>query len=193
MKKMFEPCVNRTLELIDGQVASIMRAGHGRPKMVLVVGGFGRNAYLYKRIETYCSARGIVTRQPKFPWSAVARGAVCRGLEPGSAGLVAVRLARKHYGTPTSRPFIRGLHDEADAYVDEYTGMRMAKGQMNWMVEKGDSLPEDRPKTITIDVCTHFTADESREIGALLVGCAEDAAPRRFADDGELSLPFPSA
>ena len=32
MKELFGPCVNRTLELIDGQVASVMKAGHGKPK-----------------------------------------------------------------------------------------------------------------------------------------------------------------
>jgi len=68
MEKLFDPCVNRTLELIDGQVASVLKAGLGKPKLVLVVGGFGRNAYLYSKIEEYARARGIQTRRPKFPY-----------------------------------------------------------------------------------------------------------------------------
>lgn len=36
--------------------------------MVLVVGGFGRNAYLYRKIEEYCKERGIGTRTPQFPY-----------------------------------------------------------------------------------------------------------------------------
>jgi len=119
-------------------------------------------------------------------WSAVARGAVCRGLEHGDNGLVAVRLARQHYGTPTSTPYIAAIHNEADAYIDKYTGRKYARGQMNWLVEKGDALPEgSSPKTMTISVCTHFTADEDRTIGAVLVGCADEIAPKRFADDGK--------
>ncbi|KAK6337277.1 hypothetical protein TWF730_002683 [Orbilia blumenaviensis] len=82
MKQIFNPCINGTIQLIDGQVTAVMKSGLGKPKMVLVVGGFGRNKYLYRKIQEYCSTRGIGTRQPKFPWSAVARGAVCRGLEP---------------------------------------------------------------------------------------------------------------
>ncbi|KAH7141116.1 hypothetical protein EDB81DRAFT_692772 [Dactylonectria macrodidyma] len=184
MKKLFDPCVNRTLELIDGQVASVMKAGLGKPKMVIVVGGFGRNAYLYKKIEEYAQARGIQTRRPKNPWSAVARGAVCRGLETSGDGLVTVRLARKFYGTPTSTPYIAGIHHEDDAYIDEYTGRKYAKGQMNWLIEKGDRLPEgNNPKTLSIRVCSHFTAGEDRSISAVLVGCSEDSAPKRFADD----------
>jgi hypothetical protein len=33
MKEMFDPCVNRTLELIDGQVASILKKGQSKPKV----------------------------------------------------------------------------------------------------------------------------------------------------------------
>jgi hypothetical protein len=184
MKKLFDPCVNRTLELIDGQVASVLKKGLDKPKMILVVGGFGRNAYLYKKIEEYAQARGIQTRRPMFSWSAIARGAVCRGLEPGGNGLVVVRLARKFYGTPTSVPYIAGVHSEADAYIDKFTGRKYAKGQMNWLVEKGDPLPEgNNPKKMSISVLSHFTAHEDRAISAVLVGCSDDTAPRRFADE----------
>ncbi|KAK6356035.1 hypothetical protein TWF718_000409 [Orbilia javanica] len=142
MKQIFDPCVNSTIKLIDGQVTAVMKAGLDKPKMVLVVGGFGRNQYLYRKIKEYCSTRGIETRQPKFPWSAVARGAVCRGLEPASGGLVAVRLARKFYGTPVSTIFDPSLHNKEDMYIDRFTGCRMANGQMRWLSEKGDRLPE---------------------------------------------------
>jgi hypothetical protein len=33
MKQFFDPCVNRTLELIDGQIASILRSGKPKPKV----------------------------------------------------------------------------------------------------------------------------------------------------------------
>jgi hypothetical protein len=36
MKQVFDPCVNRTLELIDGQVAAVMKAGLGKPKVILL-------------------------------------------------------------------------------------------------------------------------------------------------------------
>jgi tRNA A37 threonylcarbamoyltransferase TsaD len=67
MRKIFDPCINRTLELIDGQVSSVMKAKLGKPKMVLVVGGFGRNEYLYGKVVDYCRQRGIETRQPLAP------------------------------------------------------------------------------------------------------------------------------
>ncbi|KAK6544698.1 hypothetical protein TWF694_001384 [Orbilia ellipsospora] len=182
MKQAFDPCVNRTLELIDGQVASLMKNGAGKPKMVFVVGGFGRNPYLYSQIQDYCNKRGIETRQPMFPWSAVARGAVCRGLEPGAGGLVSVRLARKFYGTSAAEPFMLGIHDPEDMFVDEVTGGRYARGQMTWLCEKGDRLSEDKPRVMSIEVSRHFEPNEERQVGAVLVGCTDDVAPRRFAD-----------
>lgn len=36
-------------------------------QLVLVVGGFGRNNYLYGKIDEYCQRRGIQTRRPGFP------------------------------------------------------------------------------------------------------------------------------
>jgi hypothetical protein len=185
MKKVFDPCVNRTLELIDGQVASVMKGNLSKPKMVLVVGGFGRNPYLYLKIQEYCAARGISTRQPMNPWSAVARGAVCRGLEGEAAGLIQVRLARKFYGTPASEVYNARLHHPDDMYTDPLTGRAMAKGQMAWMCSKGDRLPEGQPRTIGIDVCKNFKVDDPRDCGALLVGCDDDEPPKRFASPSE--------
>ncbi len=98
---------------------------------------------------------------------------------------MAVRLSRKFYGTPVSRLFNPSIHSEADMYINENTGRRMAKGQMAWLVEKKERLSEDQPKVLTIDVSANFTPDEDRELGAILAVCSEDVAPARFAHDGK--------
>jgi molecular chaperone DnaK (HSP70) len=116
LTEIFNPCVNRTLELIDGQVAEIHKTG-ARVKCVFLVGGFGKSNYLFKKIEEYAVERGFSAMRPANPWSAVARGAVARGLEPDGAGMVELR-------------FIPGVHSESDAYIDELTGEKRARGQM---------------------------------------------------------------
>ncbi|KAH8678766.1 hypothetical protein BGZ60DRAFT_401802 [Tricladium varicosporioides] len=181
LKEIFNPCVNRTLELIDGQIAAILSSGHRKPKLVLCVGGFGRNEYLNSKIVEYCNDRNIGTRRPQFPWSAVVRGAVCRGLEGPQAGLVAVRLSRKHWGTYASEAFNPKKHSQEDMYVDEFDGARYAKGQMTWLVAKGERFPESHPKKAFIEVCRQFKVGEDRVFGAVLVGCDEDSAPQRYA------------
>ena len=114
------------------------------------------------------------------------RGAVCRGLEGPEGGLIAIRLSRKHYGTYASEAFIPGVHDPKDAYHDRFTGKRYAKGQMTWMVEKGERLSEDDPKIATIELAAEFKLSDDRLFGAVLVGCDDDDAPRRYADNSEL-------
>jgi hypothetical protein len=118
------------------------------------------------------------------------RGAVCRGLEGPQSGLVEVRLARKHYGTAVSQPFIPGLHDPKDRYIDEYDGHPYARGQMRWLVDKSERLPEKDPKVAWIQCNTSFYLNEDRHFGAVLSGCEVDDAPLRFAHDGT-SLPCP--
>lgn len=122
---------------------------------------------------------------PPISWSAVVRGAVCRGLEGAEGGAVAVRLSRKFYGTPLSRAFDPDVHSSQDAYTDEHTGLRLARGQMAWLVNKDERLPEKDPKVISIGVMQHFGYDEDRRIGAILCGCSEDVAPTRYAHDGK--------
>lgn len=153
--------------------------------MVILVGGFGRNAYLFKKVSEYCAEHDILARKPTFPWSAVARGAVCRGLEGPASGLVLVRLARKHYGTPVSVPYIAGVHNAADMYIDELTGSKYARGQMRWLVDKGERLPETSPKKVSILCSCSFKRTEDRTFGAVLVGCDEDEVPSRYAHDGK--------
>lgn len=116
------------------------------------------------------------------------RGAVCRGLEAAECGLVEVRLARKHYGTYASQPFNPRVHNVEDRYVDQYTGRPFAKGQMTWLVDKGERLPEKTPKKASISCSADFKPDEDRHLGAVLVGCDEDDAPLRYADSSEWFL-----
>jgi hypothetical protein len=105
---------------------------------------------------------------------------VYRGLEAAQSGLVEVRLARKHYGTYASEPFIPSLHNDEDMYTDRFTGKKYAKQQMTWLVGKGERLPEKSPKSASIECIARFKRNEDRQFGAVLVGCDEDDAPRRY-------------
>ena len=107
---------------------------------------------------------------------------MCRGLEGPQSGLVEVRLARKYYGTYASEPFNPRIHDPNDEYRDEFTNARYAKGQMTWLIDKGERLPESTPKKASIECSCRFRKKEDREFGAVLVGCDDDDAPRRYAD-----------
>ncbi|KAI9764517.1 MAG: hypothetical protein M1839_005887 [Geoglossum umbratile] len=187
LKEMFDPYVNRTLELIDEQAAAVHETG-ARVKFVLLVGGFGRSEYLYAKVQEYCTARGFEVRRPGFPWSAVVRGAVARGLEPDGGGLVELRKCRYHYGTPVSQSFNPSKHLAKDSYIDELTGERFAKGQMHWLLSKGEALPVSQPKRVAIECCRTFKTTEERRFGAQLAYCKTNDAPLRYMDDDVLPL-----
>jgi len=68
-------------------------------------------------------------------------------------------------------------------YIDEFTGGKYAKGQMTWLIGKGERLPESFPKKASISVSMSFKKGESREIGGVLVGCDAETAPQRYRDD----------
>jgi hypothetical protein len=70
-------------------------------------------------------------------------------------------------------------------YQDEFTGARYAKGQMTWLVDKGERLPEKTPKKASIECSTRFRKQEDKEFAAVLVGCDDDDAPRRYADNSK--------
>lgn len=96
-----------------------------------------------------------------------------------------MRLARKHYGTYASEPYRPGIHNPADVYTDDFTGAKYAKGQMTWLIDKGERLPEAMPKKASIDCGCKFRKSDDREFGAVLVGCDEDDPPRRYQDKSE--------
>jgi hypothetical protein len=84
-------------------------------------------------------------------------------------------------------PYNPAIHDPEDRYVDEYDGRARARGQMRWLVDKGERMPEKNPKVASIECSVSFRLDEERAFGAVLVGCEEDVAPTRYADDSEFA------
>ena len=135
-------------------------------------------------LSSWLSHQDLCVLSRPTRWSAVARGAVCRGLEFGQEGVVAVRLARKHWGTPASELYDSARHLLADRYVDGLTSDVRARGQMQWLIQKGDRLPENRPKRVTIDLFQHFGTTDQRVAIGVLAESADDEAPKRFDADG---------
>lgn len=192
LKEMFDPCVEKTCNLIAGQIDQVQRAG-SQVKYVFLVGGFGKSPYMFDRVRQFARTRGISTIQPTMAWSAVVRGAVARGLESGGSDLIYLRKCRRHYGTPASEPFSAFKHTEEDAYIDEHDGEKYAKGQMSWLIKKGDPLLSSQARHAEIELYRTFDATDSRVFKARLVACDADVAPRRYADDSAYNVTILSA
>lgn len=129
LRCIFEPVLNEVLRLVVAQIT----ASSAAVSRVLLVGGFGENAYLRDSIRAEVKNRHIeVIQSPNAyvetyqtvifatllmfnSWTAVVKGALIKGLASLSPAFATVgvtgRSARKHYGTRAGK-LIEGMeHD----------------------------------------------------------------------------------
>ncbi|KAL8797968.1 MAG: hypothetical protein Q9182_007072 [Xanthomendoza sp. 2 TL-2023] len=142
VKKIFEPVVEEVVTLVRGQIAATNKS----VKAVLLVGGFGQNAYLRETIRASVDP-SIEVMQPPNGWTAVVRGALMKGLsvmEPTTARVkVASRSARNHYGTERMTKYDAMKHSKRPNYWDAYDG-EYKVNDMDWFIKKGDPVNEEK-------------------------------------------------
>jgi actin-related protein len=63
MKGLFDPCVNKIVDLIQGQIQQVERTKN-RVKNVFLVGGFGESPYLQQELKKSLDLRKIKMRRP---------------------------------------------------------------------------------------------------------------------------------
>lgn len=142
VKKIFDPVVEEVVALVRGQIT----ATNKKVKAVLMVGGFGQNAYLREQVRVAIDP-AIEVMQPPNGWTAVVRGALMKGLsqlEPDTERVkVASRSARKHYGTEIMSKYDSTKHRKDTSWWDDYDG-ELKVFDMSWFITKGSPVTEDR-------------------------------------------------
>jgi len=112
MNGIFEPIILKIIELVKGQISATSK----NIRAVLLVGGFGQNAYLKERLRGSL-VQNVEVLQPINAWTAVVRGAVMMGLAHANTKLASVgvvsRAARKHYGIELSVEFDAKIHKDS--------------------------------------------------------------------------------
>ncbi|KIL58029.1 hypothetical protein M378DRAFT_171084, partial [Amanita muscaria Koide BX008] len=120
--EFFEPAVQ---DIIDGVKDQCDRAKDGTPiKILLLVGGFARSEYLYRRLNDHFRTGDIVVFRPDAThlYKAVAEGAVSYYLDH----YVTTRVARLSYGVMTRHLF----NDKNPEHLDrESTKLTQANGK----------------------------------------------------------------
>ncbi|KAK6495774.1 hypothetical protein TWF481_002820 [Arthrobotrys musiformis] len=185
LKECFDPIVEQIIELIQGQIDAVYDTGP-IPKYVFLVGGFGESDYLISRLSAhkFGKAGQVEIISPDDAWSAVSRGAVLRGLE---GSLVTNRRCRRNYGTRINTIFDPTIHHEEDAFYSTDTGMKMARNQVSWIVEKG--VDTDSNTKFKLKCGTTFQKNEKLRRGATLVASDLDIAPHSYRDKSRLLRP----
>jgi sugar (pentulose or hexulose) kinase len=109
LKEIFEHVILQVIKLVKDQIKSTNK----KIKAVLLVGGFGQNAYLKERLRTALGTE-ITVMQPTNAWTAVVRGAVMMGLANSDPALAKVgvvsRAARKSYGIEMAQIYDASIH-----------------------------------------------------------------------------------
>lgn len=120
---------------------------------VCTVGGFSSSPYLFTQVTKHFEKTSatdaastsdlpilpISVMQPPNAWTAVARGAVLKGLEEGT---VSSRCSRFNYGTPYSPKYVEGVHEFKHTFFDKFEGCRRTLSAMRWYVRPGEAVNE---------------------------------------------------
>ncbi|KAF2642545.1 hypothetical protein P280DRAFT_548006 [Massarina eburnea CBS 473.64] len=181
---MFEFSLRRTLELLKEQLKAAERSGHVKIKYVFMVGGFAESPYMHDQIKSmageYSSVQVI---RPAYAWSAIVRGAAAKGLESDGRTSVKFRKCRRNYGTMCNVVFRSGYHREADSYICQFSGIKRARSQMNWLIVKGQELSSSAEIHGTMSLCSDFWPGSRRIVHLGLFSADVDKAPTRLNEN----------
>jgi len=112
MKAIFDPVIGKVIELVKDQIKATSKV----IRSVLLVGGFGQNAYLKECLRSSLGGK-IEVLQPPHAWTSVVRGAVMMGLAKADASLASVTLesrkARKHHGVELHVTYNPERHEDS--------------------------------------------------------------------------------
>lgn len=179
-REAFDPCVEKTVDLIAAQIGQIERLG-SRVKLVSLSGGFASSDYLFAEINRFTKPRRISTRRPanhkEHSWPAVARGAVMHAAQRKTDHFVYMEACRRNYGVKTSQPFSSFSHSEGETYLDPFDSEKKAENQMTWLVRKGDLMLSNTPKYASLEICCKFGANYTGNFCTRLFANDDDEPP----------------
>jgi hypothetical protein len=121
----------------------------------------------------------ILASEP-YRWTAVVRGATLCGVEHSQA-VDSMIGAKKHYGTVNmEKPSAIKNQNQADMFKDPITGKWIVRGQMNWLISKGDLILPDEPRTVMQRFFYKFMENSVRKGELPVYSWSKDKAPERL-------------
>ncbi|KAI0533317.1 hypothetical protein GGR58DRAFT_521805 [Xylaria digitata] len=156
IQPVFDKIVSQIGELAKKQIEAIKAKTFRLPKLVILVGGFGRSPYLLKYLRGQLDGKITVLQAcGDKPWTAICRGAALSGAAElssangGSPLLVQSRIARSKYGWTFARRFVKRVDDPRDKYWHQFQREWYAKNQMEW----GEDISLSDSKTYPYEMC----------------------------------------
>ncbi|KAF2690232.1 hypothetical protein K458DRAFT_459297 [Lentithecium fluviatile CBS 122367] len=184
VKQMFDFSLRRTRQLLIEQLQQAGKTDNVMIKYIFMVGGFAESPYMHNQICELAQAfkGNIQVIKPVNAWSAIVRGATAKGLESDGRATVKFHKCRRHYGTNSNSLFIKGKHRENEAFICQFTGVKRARDQMNWLVSKGQELSTSVDVHGTLDLSMKFWAGSRRHAVLPLYACDANKGPYRLSN-----------
>ncbi|KAL6788339.1 hypothetical protein J3E68DRAFT_444939 [Trichoderma sp. SZMC 28012] len=156
VQNIFKPIVGEIVALVTGQAKMAKEKYKKEPKFLVLVGGFGRQPFLYTRLDDQLNRKQNQTERTEVlqgsgaePWTAVCRGAVVRGLELSedtTESTVSSRIARMSYGMRCYyTPWNAHEHDIRDRHWSKVYQRYIATNQTSWFLRIDTTIPVDKP------------------------------------------------
>ncbi|KAI1108354.1 hypothetical protein F5Y14DRAFT_457113 [Nemania sp. NC0429] len=190
LQPLFNKISSQICELIKKQVFAIKEKTSQPPKLVILVGGFGRSPHLFKYIRAKLPGQvALLQARGDKPWTAICRGAALSGApklssqSSGTQPMVKSRIARANYGWDYIKPFQEGAHDPRDKFWNPVTASWYARKQMKWIVKRGEDISLTEAKTYE-NSRRWLVSDGYPRISPLIIySCTDENPPTRKEDN----------
>ncbi|KAA8899502.1 hypothetical protein FN846DRAFT_909576 [Sphaerosporella brunnea] len=145
MLAFFSEPIAKTCQLVVDHVKECKSRNY-QINYVFLVGGFGSSLYLGECLQR--SLRNIdpniLVIKPPDAQQSVVLGCLFTQLQRlrRDDDPVKVRLCRAHFGVVCSMPFNPTKHSEHEKYIEPVTGQVLARGQIMWLIHKGDRISD---------------------------------------------------
>ncbi|KAF4949559.1 hypothetical protein FGADI_8857 [Fusarium gaditjirri] len=131
INSVFDPTVDKILNLLESEIAEVRRATGNGPKHVVVAGGFGRSRYLQLKIAQKVESLSPSTLTDWYTdedgWTSVSRGAVLHAVQAHMRSIEPI------------------VQIEGRASGESYGVDRRTDGSMHWLIRQGEVLSTTGP------------------------------------------------
>ncbi|RSM15087.1 hypothetical protein CDV31_005168 [Fusarium ambrosium] len=185
MRSIFDPVVDKIIALVESVSRDARQNQPDKPLLgILLVGGFGESVYLHTRLNAWAEAQDpkLLVANPDESWAAIARGAVCYGLE----SIVRRRILPCHWGVELAQPYKKGIHDSAYNYESRWDGNMYNSDTISWFAKMGDVSDQENRIKVPYKI---ITFDRYQKNSSRLRTCRYDEPPWSRRDSRALRAP----
>ncbi|KAL2694137.1 hypothetical protein Neosp_000709 [[Neocosmospora] mangrovei] len=182
-EKVFRPQITKIEKLVEEQIKQVKEKFRRKPKYLMLVGGFGKSAFLYECLQEKLGKKiEILQDSNSDPWTAVVRGAVHHGLVRSNLTdninvSIESRVSRYSYGTlVNAMPFDEKMHRQEDRFFCSANQAWLAANQTMWFVDINETVSAHKPHKFT---CWQELSSPDDEVVVDIVFSDAETPPKR--------------